>query len=269
MLGKLMKYEWKATWKLLLPMNAFILVMSLFAFLTVKAFDSSPESDIVFMSGVMVVLFYLLSMFVVAVGTAIYLIYRFYTSVYGEQGYLLHTLPVDKHHIIIAKVLTSTLWVCLSAFLITCSWFLMSVPYSLPSGLSSYESITELMREMIESYIGELGAGVVGSGFTIIMALFASFFTLLARVLKVAACISLGQISSNHKVLVSFAFYYGIYIVQHIFRIIFYYIFSVFDDTSLFFYQGRWEISLMSGILYSVAFYLITWYFMEKKLNLD
>lgn len=262
MLGKLMKYEWKATWKLLLPMNTFILVISLFAFFTVKAFDSSPESDIVFMSGVMVVLFYLLSMFVVAVGTAIYLIYRFYTSVYGDQGYLLHTLPVDKHHIIIAKVLASTLWVCLSAFLITCSWFLMSFS-------SAEEDIIEFIWEMIESYIEELGAGVVGSGFTIIMALIASFFTLLARVLKVTACISLGQMSSNHKVLVSFAFYYGIYMIQQIFRIILYYIFSVFDDTTLFLYQGRWEISLMSGILYSVAFYLITWYFMEKKLNLD
>lgn len=260
MLGKLMKYEWKATWKLLLPMNALILVMSLFAFLTVKASVFSTDSDIVFMSGVMVILFYLLSMFVVAVGTAIYLIYRFYTSVYGDQGYLLHTLPVDKHHIIIAKVLTSTLWISLSALLITCSWFLMS---------SADEDIIGFIWEMIENYIEELGFGVFGSGFTILMGLIASFFTLLARVLKVTACISLGQMSSNHKVLVSFAFYYGIYMIQQIFRIFFYYIFSVFDDTSLFFYQGRWEISLMSGILYSVAFYLITWYFMEKKLNLD
>lgn len=59
---------------------------------------------------IMVILTYVISMFAVYVGTSIFLIYRFYTSTYGDQGYLLHTLPVDTHHIILAKVSVSALW---------------------------------------------------------------------------------------------------------------------------------------------------------------
>lgn len=42
MLGKLMKYEWKATWKLLIPLNLFIVVMSILAYITIQLrfFDS-------------------------------------------------------------------------------------------------------------------------------------------------------------------------------------------------------------------------------------
>ena len=64
-------------------------------------FDS--DNGMVVFSAMMILLTYMGSMFVVCIGTAIYLIYRFYTSTYGDQGYLLHTLPVDKHHIIISK----------------------------------------------------------------------------------------------------------------------------------------------------------------------
>jgi hypothetical protein len=35
-------------------------------------------------------------------------------------------------------------------------------------------------------------------------------------------------------------------------------------------FLGRtWETTMISGILYGAVFYFITWYMMEKKLNLD
>ena len=116
MLGKLMKYEWQSTWKLLLPANLLIVVMTFFACMTVRLRLMYVDNDGIIFSAVMILVTYAGSMFVVMIGTAIYLIYRFYTSTYGDQGYLLHTLPVDKHHIIIAKVTVSTAWVLFSSF---------------------------------------------------------------------------------------------------------------------------------------------------------
>ena len=125
MLGRLMKYEWKATWKLLVPVNLLIVVMTFFACVTVRMKVFESGNDGIIFSAIMILMAYMASMFAAMVGTAIYLIYRFYTSTYGDQGYLLHTLPVDKHHIILAKVIVSTGWLLCSSFLIYMSGLLL------------------------------------------------------------------------------------------------------------------------------------------------
>ena len=117
MLGKLMKYEWKATWKFMCLANLMILIMTILADITVKLdFFSYQRDNMLQFIAMMVMMTYVLSMFAMVIGVAIFLIYRFYTSTYSDQGYLLHTLPVDKHHIIIAKVLVSALWIIMCEF---------------------------------------------------------------------------------------------------------------------------------------------------------
>lgn len=259
MLGKLMKYEWKATWKLLLPLNALIIVMALLAGMTVRVDFFKSDNSFVFLTGVAIIVIYVMSMLAVVVGTAIFLIYRFYTSVYGKQGYLLHTLPLDKHHIIISKALASALWLMLSDTLIILSVFFL---------FSSKEGFFEILWEVLEEYIKWLDLGAVEGGFTVVMTVIASVFSVFARVLKVTACISLGQLSSNHKALTAFAFYYALYFCERIFMVLRLAAMdaasSLFDGPDL-----GWEGALIGGIISCVAFYLITWYVMEKKLNLE
>lgn len=260
MLGKLMKYEWQSTWKLLVPMNLLIVVMTIFACITVRADIFDTNSSAVVFSAVMIIMTYVASMFVVMVGTAIYLVYRFYTSTYGDQGYLLHTLPVDKHHIIIAKVIVSAAWVLLSSFLMYTSVLFL------------FASEGDLFREFfegMESIVEAAGNSRINL-FTVMMTLIALIISMLARVLKVTACISLGQLSPNHKLLTAFAFYFGIYILQQIVNG-FYYVFLGYVNRklSVYYYGRSWEYTLIAGLLYCVIFYLVTWYMMDKKLNLD
>ena len=56
MLGKLMKYEWKATWKLLIPLNLFIVVMSVLAYTTVQLEFFESNNDLVIMTGTLLLL---------------------------------------------------------------------------------------------------------------------------------------------------------------------------------------------------------------------
>ena len=86
MLGKLMKYEWQATWKLLLPANLLIIVMTFFGCMAVRLNLGDIDNDGIMFGAVMILVTYVGSMFVVMIGTAIFLIYRFYTSTYGDQG---------------------------------------------------------------------------------------------------------------------------------------------------------------------------------------
>lgn len=267
MLGKLMKYEWKATWKLLLSANILTVVMTGLARWMVYLMEEAPYSSdfqMVDFVAVMVLFTYVASMFAVYVGTAIYLIHRFYTSTYGDQGYLLHTLPVDTHHIIIAKVLVSVLWVMMNSLIIYFSVIFL------------FASSTEMIKSMMEGLINTiayLGAEEI-SVFMVIMTVVAYIFTLFAKVLKVGACISLGQLSANYKLLLSFVWYVGIYIVESMFQGLYFAIRSAvhrqvspMDYLSSF--GTSWETTLISGIFSCVIFYILTWYVMDKKLNLD
>lgn len=264
MLGKLMKYEWKATWKLLTAANLLTVVMTILAWCMVHVVEYSSDFRMEDFLAVMVILTYVASMFVVYVGTAIYLIYRFYTSTYGDQGYLLHTLPVDTHHIIIAKTLVSAIWVGISVALIYVSVILLFV--------SSEDAFLNMMEGMVD--VIEFVSGDKITVFTLVMTLIAAVFSLFARVLKIGACISLGQLSSNHKLLCSFGWYVGIYLVEAVIQGIYFFIRLIFEDYSshvdyLPYFSTQWETTLLAGIISCVVFYILTWYVMSRKLNLD
>lgn len=267
MLGKLIKYEWKATWKLLLAANLLTVVMTVLARWMVYLLDETSYADDLQMlnfMAVIVLLTYVASMFAVLVGTTIYLIYRFYTSTYSDQGYLLHTLPVDTHHIIIAKLLVSVMWVMINSLLIYLSVIVLFA--------SSADSLKSMMEGMVNT-IEYLGAEKV-TVFTVIMTIVAYIFNLFAKVLKVGACISLGQLSANHKLLMSFAWYIGIYLAESMFQGVYFTIRAtlyrhVSPINYLAGFGSDWEMTLISGILSSVVFYILTWYVMSRKLNLE
>lgn len=259
MLGKLMKYEWQSTWKLLIPANLLIVVMTFFACVTIRLNFSGIRNEGILFGAAMVLVTYVGSMFVVMIGTAIYLIYRFYTSTYGDQGYLLHTLPVDKHHIIIAKVTVSTAWILLSSFLIYLSVLFI---------FASEESVISQLMDSMTAFAE--GKGGRPSFFIGIMTIIAFVVSVIARVLKVTACLSLGQLSVNHKLLMSFASYFGIYLLQQIISSFYYEFLGLINrKLDVFYYEETWEITLIGSLVYMVLFYAVTWYTMEKKLNLD
>ena len=207
MLGKLMKYEWQATWRLLLPANLLIVVMTFFACMAIRLNLGDIKNEGIVFAAVMILVTYVGSMFVVMIGTAIYLIYRFYTSTYGDQGYLLHTLPVDKHHIVIAKVAVSTAWILFSSFLMY-----LSILFIFASEKGVILEMVDSMRVLAKEMDGR------PSFFVGAMTVIAFVVSVLSRVLKVTACLSLGQLSANHKLLMSFAYYFGIYFLQQILR---------------------------------------------------
>lgn len=143
----------------------------------------------------------------------------------------------------------------------------LSVVVLIASNGELLETITESLDIIISLAIAD---NAQLKGFAMVMTFIALLFNLFAKLLKVTACISLGQLSANHKLLFSVLYYFGIYVVQKIFTGI-YFVFVIAlarnDSYEMEFYG--WESMLVSGIIYSVVFYLITWYVMDKKLNLE
>ena len=100
MLSKLLKYELRASGRILLPVYALLLASAGCCSLFYKLAADHP-----YRTGAASVLMGLLMMafwiFVVATGaiTALLMIYRFYKNYMTDEGYLMFTLPVNRHQL--------------------------------------------------------------------------------------------------------------------------------------------------------------------------
>ena len=129
MLSKLLKYELRASGRILLPVYALLLASAACCSLFYKLAADHP-----YRTGAASVLMGLLMMafwiFVVATGaiTALLMIYRFYKNYMTDEGYLMFTLPVNRHQLIWAKLLSALLYTAASAVAVTLSILLVRVP---------------------------------------------------------------------------------------------------------------------------------------------
>lgn len=119
MLKKLLKHEFKSISGMGIMLLITMVAMTLMAWLSFKSpmwtamfSDNSAGysfhiSDVI---GIFVLLFYYILLCIISVGYTIYLGIHFYRSMYTDQGYLTHTLPVTPVQLLLSKVLASGIW---------------------------------------------------------------------------------------------------------------------------------------------------------------
>ena len=97
MLGKLMKYEFKATSRMLLPINGAMLLFALINRLFMELnFFQTGNMAISALATVMAVM-YVMVIIAAFVITLIVIIQRFYKNLLTDEGYLMFKLPVKAH----------------------------------------------------------------------------------------------------------------------------------------------------------------------------
>ena len=105
MLGKLFKYEVKATARIFLPLYFVLIVFAIInSFMSFNADDFSLPQFIT----LTLYIFILVGMFVASL---IVMIQRFYKNLLSEEGYLMFTLPVKPYKHIISKLIVSVMWI--------------------------------------------------------------------------------------------------------------------------------------------------------------
>lgn len=194
MLGKLIKNEFKATYKMFGMLFGSLIVLTLLTRFCVYI----PFDNIVFdiMTSLLTVI-YVVAIVCMAIFSFVLVIKRFYQNMLNDQGYLSHTLPVKMWQQITAKTITYVVWIIASLLMMLLSLFLYFV------GKSNF---TEYMNKFIKisaevfSY-PKLTVVIVSFGILVIMQLF-------VNILNVFAAFSLGQIFTKHKVLGSIVFYF-------------------------------------------------------------
>lgn len=259
MLGKLIKYELKATNRIFIPFYIAILVLSaLFGFNSIN-FEDSSSLMMALLPITMTIAFVGLS-----VMTIITVIKRFDSNLLSDEGYLMFTLPVSISQLLNSKIIVSLLWGMFTGIIFVLSTLLVFR--------------TQIMFPEIQKLLSELSSNPKFLSNVLFIALWAVMIYL-NFLLKVYASLSISQsyaftksrilggiivfivfsmISSTLQKILSVFFmeiYGSQYVTNHLIEGKFFNLFSL----SL----------LMYTILTNAAFYYLAYYHMKYKLNLD
>ena len=201
MLGKLLKYEFKSTARVFLPLYITILVVAL-----INGF--SINSNLFKIQGLLIMIFgaLMIALFVI---TIIVIVQRFSKNLLGDEGYLMFTLPVGNTSVLFSKYLVALLWTILSGIVAFVAFFLIAlIPLFLEGGFDFMYwlgSVKELF-----------GLLFYGAEFRFIMSMFLlAFLSYSIFIFSVYLALSMGQLPTfnKHRNLASFISFIGINVV--------------------------------------------------------
>lgn len=266
MLGKLMKYEIKATQRIFLPLYGLIILFTLInkAFITFN-FDKMQGMAVV--PFVITMIIYCVLIAAAFVMTLIVAIQRFQKNLLNDEGYLSFTLPVKAHSHIDSKMIVTLMWTVLSLIVAALSIFILGVNKDNVQDFSKFcmQASSEFQQYGAQAY------GVLIE-FIIFM-----LVGILAGVLQIYASITVGNLSSKHKLLAGFGAYIGFGVIEQI-------VFSVLINAGV--NIDNWGtlyhsippiqvtaagigIMILYSLIFGVAFYFFTNWMLSKKLNLE
>lgn len=298
MLKKLMKYEWKDTRTVGLIFAGVLVLVTLLGVLSMQftAWSINFESDSYHSTGVLSMTsffsaFFSFFVYTIALsgalyGIMIYLAVRFYKTMYTDEGYLLHTLPVTKHQILISKILISSVWMfiiygimILSLVVFIVSFVSMVVPVSFFEMMRYIPEHYVQMREfLIEMTGSEWGATALVIHYVVSMLLI-FLVGLPAQLIIIYGAISLGQLFNKYRVLWAILFNIGIGFARSIIA----YVISMFlmAGTTLssiavsgrasfpaHMYAFQWDANWIVSLILAVVLYKVTHMITTKRLNM-
>ena len=242
MLGKIIKYDFRAMSKIMVPVYICMLAISV-----VLAFMIKINIQEGFIFAIFISLFTSIMSASVVI-TAIFVIKRFVDGLLKNEGYLSFALPVKTSTHILAKVINTLIWVSLEVLAIILSGLIMILI------LSSVKEIVEGFRNIIRIF------GYVDFEFyrDLFNMLFMMGLELISVICYVYAGYAIAHLFEKHKTLIMIAFF----IFVSTFKSIFVVPFLINSNNILLF---TYTDAIISIIVYS----LLTWYILDRKLNLE
>ena len=259
MLGKLLKYEIKATSRVFLPLYFVLIVFS--AINCLMSLNPDYFSTAQFITLTLYILI-LVGMFV---ASFIVMIQRFYKNLLSEEGYLMFTLPAESWKHIVSKLIITIMWIVLS-----CIMSLLSILIIASQGIDLPEFLADIRMiwDTAYSYFGT-------SLYHFIIQMVIGFIVMITSgILLIYVSIAIGHLSNNHKKLLSIGAFIGIYIVgQIIAAILFigndgYCLTYRITQQSPFPFALVWEAIGISAI-FAVIYFIITNIILNRRLNLE
>lgn len=277
MLVKLMKHEFRATSRVMLPLYLVLLVVSLGANLSVNVLMESDFHILQMMGGLLIAAF-TIGIIGVCIMTVALMVQRFQKNLLSDEGYLMFTLPVNVHQQVWSKLLVSAVWFA-ATFLVVC----------LAGWLFVYH--VGILRDLLKE-VGYFIHVTTGYEMGSLMAIFLecvalAFVACCTFCLQFYAAMAVGYSRPNHKALFSVVSFFGFQFAAQTVGIILMNVLvkvigvlpvdEMLDAIGMqqIYMDGLAATQLMLVVIilgcavYGAIFYRITTWFLKNRLNLE
>lgn len=281
MLGKLLKYEFRATGRTLAPLYGALLLMTLVVkfqlfYYTRQGHNLIPQEFLGQLIASLTTILYVALIVAIFVMTLVLLIQRFYKNLLGPEGYLMFTLPVSVHQLILSKLLVALAWTLISGVAAIVSVFILAM---------DGQAWAQMLRS-IGLYLPEIWHTLKGHGLLLtVEIILLGLVGVLQNVLHVYAAIALGHLAKRRRGLASVGGYIGLSVASVVvMQVIGQVLVLIFQNAQVqnWVYtvkQSQMEvIQITEGILlalllitalFGAAFYFLTHEILRRKLNLE
>lgn len=207
MLGKLLKHEFRATGRVMLPVLGVLVFVALLFNLSVRFYSGSSSLLLNILFG-LVVFSFIAGIIAAEIIALVLMINRFYKNLLGEEGYLMHTLPANVHELVWSKIIVSFVWFLVTNLLIILigagsALFLSGT--DLAEVFRAFPAWSEIWAELRAYEVYPRHLVVLGLEYLLLILLGG-----VATCLHFYAAMALGHTVANHKGLFSVLFFIGI-----------------------------------------------------------
>lgn len=283
MLKKLLKYEFKAVSKSLVPMLLAIFglsVLSSFIIVLNNAISRSSAASSVFATIFQIIASIILVFSVIALFASILiviflLLQRYYKNFFTDEGYLTFTLPVEVKQLLATKLISGFVWTIVGTIVIFVSiMFFLPFATAEDGHLISFDVLTTFI-DVISSfyrYVGTLNSVLFTVEFILL-----GVIGVISQLLLYYLAITIGSIiAKKHKILASIGMYFAINSVTGIVAGIIMFLIMLISPQTAQNIDSLYGVSHSFLIMYILIYalmgtvsYLICKSMLKNKLNLE
>lgn len=210
MLWKLLKHEFKAMGRIMLPVWAALLLLSTFVHLADRLFLRGDSMFAELFTAMLIMLF-ATSCVAAAVVAVIMMVLRFQKTMLSREGYLTHTLPVNVHQLVWSRMLTALAYIVLTSLVIAISFFI---------SIAQTGVVKEMLNVFTALWQDLMGYSVLHGVLYVVEFVLLVLAAGLSSCLMFYAALSIGHSFANHKMLLSVVFYFALYTASQIVSLI-------------------------------------------------
>ena len=274
MLRKLMKHEFRATGRIMLPLFLILLVTAVGANFSVRGMLDTG-SRFLNVLGALLVMAFVIAIMGVCVMSMVVMVQRFYKNLLQDEGYVMMTLPVSVHQHIRSKLIVSAVWFALTLVVVCLACLIMAFDVELVQQIAA--GFRELFQEIyrnLSTYYAINGTAIVAEFLVL------CFVGCCAMCLQFYAALAIGHSFPNHKMAWSVLWFF---LIQFIMQFLGGMGIMLLDESWFHHLLLGWtdNISAMASVhlgmvtvilgevVYGAVFYILTTYFLKKRLNLE
>ena len=274
MLRKLLKHEFRATGRIMLPLYLILLATAIGANFSTRGLLETDLKVLDLLGGLLVMAF-AVAIIAVCVMSMVVMVQRFYKNLLQDEGYVMMTLPVSVHQQVWSKLIVSAVWFALTIVMVCLACLIMAFDVDLVQQIAA--GFRELFQEIyrnLSTYYAINGTAIVAEFLVL------CFVGCCAMCLQFYAALAIGHSFPNHKMAWSVLWFF---LIQFIMQFLGGMGIMLLDESWFHHLLLGWtdNISAMASVhlgmvtvilgevVYGAVFYILTTYFLKKRLKLE